>query len=220
MNKIWLFLAVLFLAVNGLAAQEQEEEEEIQTIFGNSEMHSSGYGGPVVKFTQFNDELSLFIGAKGGWTINRTFTIGLAGYGMVWGPDVDYTSGNSGTIINSNMHFGYGGLYLEYINNSNDALHFTVNTLIGAGGVIYVNSENDYFDDDHWEHEPWAAYFVVEPGVSLEFNLLKFFRVGFEASYRFCNDMKTNTYFKNSTGLDDVNVDGWSAGFVFKFGSF
>lgn len=231
MKKLLFIIAAISMSFMNITAQENDvEEEPIQTLFGGEDLHSSGFGGLEIKMTQLNNDMTILVGAKGGWTMNRTFTIGLAGFGTVYSPEVNYSSAElslEGQTYNkeydSKLRMGYGGLFLEYIHNSNAAIHFTANTIVGFGGMIFMDEDHDWYNDHNIEIEkqPAAAFFVVEPGLSVEFNILKFMRIGAIVSYRYMNQISTNSYYKRAkAALDAVKLNSFSAGLTFKFGSF
>ena len=57
------------------------------------------------------------------------------------------------------------------------------------------------------------AVFVLEPGVSVELNVIRFMRVALFANYRFVSGV-------DLTGLDNAAIAGFSAGTMLKFGVF
>ncbi len=73
--KYVLFLLFVILT---LPAFSQE-----QTLIGDGDIESGGFGGPAVKVTSINGETAVLIGGCGGWIINHTFVLGGAGYGLV-----------------------------------------------------------------------------------------------------------------------------------------
>jgi hypothetical protein len=178
------FTLLVLLATSSVAAAQEE------TLAGDG-LESGGFGAPVVKFSEIGSEFAVFAGARGGWIINHTLVLGLGGYGL---------ASNIGEFpFEREVEFGYGGLELEYINNSDNVVHFTIYTLIGAGGVTSL------FDTAE-------AVFVLEPAANLEVNLTKWFRLGAGGGYRFVS------------GADQVlSSEDLSAFFgvlTFKFGSF
>ena len=109
----------------------------------------------------------------------------------------------------AHCHFGYGGVELEYIVQSDQLVHFSVYTLIGAGGVSY---RNKYWDSDGWD-SPADAFFVLEPAVNAELNVISFMRICAGLSYRFISGA-------NLDSIRDSDLDGPSAVLTFKFGKF
>jgi len=194
----------------------QEKEEEVKTFFGNKEYEYGGYGCPEVKFTSFMQQFAVMAGGKGGWVIDHTFTIGGGGYGLVSSveaPDI-YNKPNNDTR-EYYFQIGYGGLFLEYTYSSNSLVHFTVNTLIGAGGASftpyrYGMNNNMGYDNERFDSSP---FFVVEPGIGVELNVFKFFRIELGASYRYISGMDLNDF--GSAWYNEP-----SANLAFKFGNF
>jgi len=70
-------------------------------------------------------------------------------------------------------------------------VHVSFPLLIGGGGMVYNKQHDvDYTSEDwNWETLDWDAFFVVQPGIRLEFNVVKFFRIGVGASYRYTPDL-------------------------------
>lgn len=222
MKKFILMTAILFFsAYLGYSADENTNEPQLKTFAGDSgPIKHSGYGGPQVKFTTIDETFGLLVGARGAWTINRTFSLGLAGYGLVTKHEVNYTD-----MFNEkqyhNINFGYGGIYFEYIHQPLDYVHFSGNVLCGFGGLNvsdrqnWGSSEGNEFDDS-----PSRGYFVLEPTIAVEFNITRFFRISAEASYRWMTDVWENNQFKKAQGLNNIDLKGLSGGLTFEFGSF
>lgn len=201
--KTLLFLAG-FLASFPLLAQEQ-------TLIGSSSIDHGGYGALVVKFTSVNDRLGVLVGGRGGWIIDHTFAIGGAGYGLV----NRVPAKGIGPFGQHYLNFGYGGLDLEYIANSNSLVHYSLHTLIGAGMVGYRSAD---WEDVSWTHgDGWDArqdrFFVIEPGANIDVNVTTWFRASAGASYRFIGGVGSDA----STGKD---LSGPSGMLTLRFGSF
>ena len=177
-----------------------------QTLVGSGEMSNGGFGGPVVKYTQIKNEPAVLVGGRGGWIINHTFVIGGGGYGLVNQIEADYLVDFNQPYIN----FGYGGLELEYIIQSDRLVHFSIYTLIGAGGVNYRDKYyNDWYNWDFHSDE----FFVLEPALNVEVNITSFFRINAGASYRYISGLSYND-------LSNEDFSGFSGVLTFKFGSF
>ena len=112
------------------------------------------------------------------------------------------------------------------IDDAKDLVHFSVNTLIGFGGVMYGNMmdsiyhTNNDFNFNNRNSNPSVALFVIEPTASVEFNITKHFRIGLDVSYRYMTSIRENTNYTNSTSLKDVKLNGLSGGLTFQFGCF
>lgn len=142
----------------------------------SGDIESGGYGGPVVKIGQIQGKSGIFVGGQGGWIINHQFVLGGGGYGLtndILMEDIESTE-------DLYLNFGYGGLFVEYIIAPKKLLHFTVNSLIGAGGVSF--RDKDYEQTDSYDDD---SFFVLEPGVSLALNLHKHIRITLGGTYRY-----------------------------------
>lgn len=184
--------------------------QTMQTLITGDVSHG-GFGGPVVKFSDVNGDLGVWVGGRGGWIIgfdkNHSISIGGGGYGLTTQhriPDQDF-------LANPNVQLyaaiGYGGLELEYTNRSSDLVHFTATTLIGAGGFSLREDDNDAFFNDG------DAFFVFEPGIHLELNVTTFFRISTGISYRLTSGI-------DKAGFKDSDFSGVNGVLTFKFGSF
>jgi hypothetical protein len=202
--KKFIGIVLMLILVVSVAGAEEE------TLLSGDIEHG-GFGGPVVKFTELKDEFGILVGGRGGWIINHTFVIGGGGYGLV-NSDIDEREISPDTTIYMTM--GYGGLDLEYIANFNKLIHMTVSTLIGGGGIDYmVKSRNEDWDHGHYRGDDADAFFVFEPAINGEMNILKFFRVDAGVSYRFISGIATE-------GIGDNDLSGPAANITLKFGKF
>jgi hypothetical protein len=180
-------LTILGILITGSVSTAQQE-----TLLRGG-IESGVFGGPVVKFSEVGGEFAVFAGGRGGWIINHTLVLGGGGYGVA----SNLCKGEF--PFEREVEFGYGGLELEYINRSDHLVHFSIYTLIGAGGVTYLFDRSD-------------AVFVLEPAINLMLNVTTFFRIGVGAGYRIVT----------AADLDLSNSD-LSAPFgvlTFKFGGF
>jgi hypothetical protein len=195
MNNLIIILFVVLLSYPALAQEE--------TLFSGA-IVSGGYGGPLIKIGQINGEMGVFLGGQGGWIINHRLVLGGKGYGLV--NDVAAEGSQNLKLV-----FGCGGGLLEYIIASNKLLHFTIHSLIGAGGVGYA--EKDYDDDNDKIDYSGDGFFVFEPGINIILNVHKYLRIGAGATYRYVNGVD----YEN---LSNADLSGVSTRIFFKFGEF
>lgn len=194
MKKIIIML--LFVFAIPLSAQQ------VETLFGEGEITHGGFGAPVVKFTNINGQFGLLLGGRGGWVTNHQFVIGGGGYGLV-----NQVEGNE--IINGskrNLIFGYGGLELEYIHEYKKLVHLTFYLLLG-GGVVYYRNWWDY------QGRQEDAFFIAEPAVSIETNIMKFFSAALSTSYRLTSGVEDRN-------LSNRDLNGLAFSVTLKFGKF
>lgn len=206
---------ILVLGISFINAQENTNE--VRTIFGSSEDKSNGgYGALMVNYGRVMERDAIVIGGRGAWVIDHNFGLGMGGYGFMTDPKMDLFLGEEYQVSG-----GYGGLIFEPIIAAKSPVHLSIPILIGAGGIVYNQhwQENDY-EEDFESYEDSDAYFVLEPGVEVEFNMLKFFRLGLSVTYRYTSNIHLN--YKSSDmaiGGEDM-LRGFNYGIVMKFGKF
>ena len=88
------------------------------------------------------------------------------------------------------LYGGYGGLKLEYRLNPSKKINVAFPLIIGGGGAAYSTYGHDdwhkYEGDEDYDYAyAWDSFFVIEPGVVLGINLLKFMRLDAGVSYRY-----------------------------------
>jgi hypothetical protein len=204
-------LFILIFLFSGICLYAQNDE--IQTLFNRK--IDLGYGGSLVtKVGKVNNETALFMGGRGMFIMDHSYSIGLGGYGLV--SNVKALTPDPKDITNNRLAMGYGGLELEYILSSNNLVHMTVQTLVGGGGVGYFkdwnHNHNDY-DNDYHHNTDVDGFFILEPGLNVELNVVDFFRLGIGGSYRVVSGL--------SSGLStNSDLSGLSGFLTLKFGKF
>lgn len=213
MRKLVVLFAIAMLSIPVFA---QDEVEDIETLFGSQEIEVNGWGGPEVKLCKYHGEWGVLLGGKGGTLLNKTFGIGGAGYILMTSHELDNYIQNvsSYTERSSYLRDIYGGLFLEYINSSNRVIHFTATALVGAGMAAYTESlrYSHHYDNDNWVDEA-SAYFVFEPGLTVDINMTTYFRLSFGAGYRLISGLDLPV-------TESKDIGGLTAFVTFKFGDF
>ncbi len=186
----------------------RRRNNDIKTLAGRQH-HSGGFGSLVFKSSGFRDESFVSVGARGGWIINRSVAIGLEAHGLIPTLKFDDISTTNEVILLG----GYGGMFIEPILFSNQVVHVTFPIGGGAGWLGYhddwqddINDGNDALVDDD-------VFWYVEPGVAVEVNVSRRFRLNGGLSRRFTQDLSL---------LNTANsaFDSMSYFFGFKWGSF
>jgi hypothetical protein len=218
--KTRIFLAVIMVLgmISVSVAQEEKKTGDMKTIFGNSDKRIShgGYGAITVGWTQIDNEDVITLGGRAAWVIDHHVALGLAGKAFMnsifidgyWPMDQGYNNGYY-------LVGGYGGLMVEPIIGPNMPVHVSFPIMIGGGGLaLNEYTWHDYdLEYDYYEPFDWDSYFVFEPGVEVELNLMKFFRIGLGASYRLTTNMHMQYVPKDM-------MNGFSADVSLKFGKF
>lgn len=210
-HLLGLLVTVQLLAINGAVAQEN------QTIFKNSNVRSSGgYAAISNKFTTINGSYANMPGIYGGWFVNQKWMIGL---GVAATTNYIPVPSLVSQFPANKMTYQYGqaGLMTEYVVASTRKVHINLNLLTGTGFTLqYDRNEFDDWDFDHWEDdhdENPNFFFVMEPGVQIEFNLFKWMRFSPGVSYR-------RAFGASGNGLSDSDLSNISYNLTLKFGKF
>ncbi len=209
LTKITL-LAIMLTASSAFAQQ-------VQTVFkGHGINRSGGYAAISNKFTTINGDFANMPEIYGGWFVNSKFLIGASLAATTNYIPAPY-SFDQPTDQKMTYQYGQFGLMTEYVFASNKAVHLVANMTTGAGFTLrYDRNDWDDFDDsDEWDDDDHNAncFFVIEPGVQLEINLLKWMRFAPGVSYR-------KTFGAKGDGLSDSDLSNVSYNLTLKFGRF
>jgi hypothetical protein len=236
MKTIKIFtLLIAFLSVISLQAQQ---EEEMKLLFNKKDkpekekqkIDNGGYGSVSVGWTQIDSKNAMVIGARAAWVANHYFALGLAGRGFFNNFDnQQYYDGSYDPNYDANYSLsgGYGGLLLEPIVAPMSPVHVSFPITIGAGGVATTPA---YLDKYYYSYNSYyynsTAFFLLEPGVDVEFNITKFFRLAIGGSYRYTSNIYLQHKYLNDqdeTVFYNVPKDalrGFNVDISLKFGWF
>jgi len=214
MRAMMMFILLAFLSYP-LKAQEdkdleyKERRDEVITLFGDHHVSHGGYGAITIGYSQIDNMDAIIMGGRGAWIIGHWFAIGFGGLGFI--NDMHY---NDELKQNVNLTGGYGGMILEPIILPKIPVHISTPVLFGVGGIAYMSSYGSLdWDQPNYLTEDATSFVIVEPGVEVEFNIVKFFRLALGASYRYTSDITMyDTY-------PDV-LNGLSYNISLKFGKF
>ncbi len=181
--------------------------------------HHGGYGSLDFRMSEFNGQEVFMAGVTGGFTLNRRTLIGVAAYGFAPEMAVVSSSGSESSYIMG----GYGGMLFEYTLFRKRMINFSLSWLGGVGAFVvspdsvwggfnpsYISSSFSY---DYSGPEYVSLFLVSEPGLSINLNLTRWFKVCAQVSYR-------STLGGDVAGLSDKELSGMNAGLQFKFGAF
>jgi len=213
MKKIFtILLLALFVQVS--FAQEEETKEkrgsDINTIFSEENLKfTGGFIGPEFKVSDTYDDYGLLVGGRIGAIINDNFLIGLGGYGLTTKSTFVATDNN---IYRISM--GYGGLAMEYTLFRKKVIHFSIPVMVGAGGYSFYEDDSNDFWYNYNEVDNSAA-FIVEPGVNIELNLVRFIKFSTGVSYRLVYGTNLDVVVITNEELSDLSFNA-----SIKFGLF
>ncbi len=217
MKKLLLLLTLLSCLQSISIAQDSTEvsnstttdDYQIKTIFGNGHKSTGGFGAFMLSVADINGQEALLVGGRGGFVINHNMSFGIGGYGLTTPVYFDNLNNDY------TLEMGYGGVYVEPTIGSRMPIHVSFPVLIGVGGAAIVDNDHVFGDDDYDNNDVLIseAFFIVEPGVNLEFNLTKFLRLGVGATYSYHDKLRSQL-------LDDALKNTWSYNFTMKIGRF
>ena len=212
-----LLAAMIIIGFVAMTYGQEEKNHEMKTIFGNTDhkITHGGYAAFSMGYTQINGQDAYTLGGRAAWIIDHNLALGIAGKGLV---NSIYLSGFWDQINPVQGYYlvgGYGGFFIEPIIATNFPIHVSFPILIGGGGLaLNEYTWHDYqWDNNDYNPYDYDAYFVFEPGVDIELNLVKFFRLAFGVSYRFTSNLNMNYVPKDM-------MNGINASMTLKFGKF
>jgi hypothetical protein len=182
-------------ASTGIAFNESKAEKT-QKLFGGK-ITNKGFGGPVLKFSNFNGRFALMTGGRGAITINNRFTIGGGGFGIantIKMPDSDNDTSRY-------FKMGYGGIEAGYFIFPGRKMNVGGSMLVAAGATFLQNkpkNNRDKFFGDNLKIFP-----AIEPSLYCEIVINRFMRLDAGMSYRFIK-------FTKLAYQSDLNKSGLS----------
>ncbi|HBC45669.1 MAG TPA: hypothetical protein DCZ43_01345, partial [candidate division Zixibacteria bacterium] len=177
-----------------------------QTLLGNDISHG-GFGGPVAKFTNIDNQFGVLVGGRGGWIINHSLILGGGGYGLV---QDNINRRYLGPDEKQYLTMGYFGAMLEYDIHPSRLVHTSIIMLIGGGELNQATRHHDSIDINGATKD---NFFVCEPEINVTLNLVNFMRLGIGGSYRFVSGVE-------SFGLTNSDIAGPAASLTLRFGNF
>jgi hypothetical protein len=208
------------VSVDKKNVKPEPQQQNIQTLFGKSggKISHGGWGGFTMGYTKIAGQDAFLSGGRGGWLIDHHFTLGGGGYGFF--RNMHLNGQYQPTIDNYSLGGGYGGLLLEPIIAPFNPVHISIPVLIG-GGSAYVIDEMTYHGNN--DFGSYGSYFVLESGIDIEVNIVKFFRVALNLSYRYTSDLSLDYYSllgQKEFSVPSDAIRGFNAGLTLKFGKF
>lgn len=210
--KITLLFLFMFAAFNTTAQEETQEpakNDEIKTLFKKTNRSHGFYGSLMAGYTQIDGKNGFCYGFNVARMIGHSLGIGMAGSGF----SNEYFLGHQTGAHYQSLQGGYGGFFIEPSIFPKFPVHVSFPVLLGIGGVVQMDAWYwDQFDYDY-AYEDADLFFVAEPGLDIELNLLKHLRLGIGAKYRFT----THTILQ---GIQQDALNGYSVNMSLKFGKF
>jgi len=154
--------------------------QETKTLFSNNNSKTrtlGGYGGPLIQLANINNDWGIIIGGKGGVIVNRRFAFGGIGKGLVSSSDFSRDDLNGNNNAPLTLKYRVGGLFLEYLFQSESPFRFTIPLNVMAGRISVNNATSDAEVES-------SGVFILEPGINLDLHVSKNFTTAINLSYR------------------------------------
>lgn len=213
-----LSLAVSLISIKSNAQDAgRYDSDNYQTLLSRDRSLSHGfYGGFEFGYTEIAKRSSLLTGFSLAWVVDHTIELGITGKGFATNPLPDILLQNQNYLYTG----GYGGLHVAANIFGYKPINISFPVTIGAGGISYIRSQYSSFYDDFYP-ESYYAFFVVEPGIELQFNMTRFFRLSAGVSYRYTSDIYL--IYSNTSAQPVASpsiLRGLNMGIKLKFGKF
>lgn len=181
---------VISVVLTLVSLYSNAQNGEMQTLFGKGAIAYGGFGGPRVALSKFNNQDVWLVGGRGGAIFNHTFVIGGAGYGIVNSPmftDIEY---DGQPYAKAYLEGGYGGMYFEYIYKPFKVVHLSFPLVVGGGTLLYAETPAAQSGGNMQDNIiTQSTFFVLEPGIEIELNVVHFMRLTAGVSYRYANGL-------------------------------
>ncbi|WP_420576917.1 hypothetical protein [Ekhidna sp.] len=218
MVKKSLIISLILAASTFVNAQtymdtNDPKDEEVKSLLSKKN-DLNAFGAADLKVGDLNGERGLLVGAYGGFIINRRYLFGVAGYGLVTNVEFEGLVPGQTETKQLNLHGGYGGVIIGGTIAPKELIHISFPIILGAGSLEVV--DKDFFVNNPADSEftvENTVFFVAEPGIEVEFNITKYFRLGAGMTYRYVS----GTELEN---VEDEDISGTTALISFRFGRF
>ena len=209
MKKI-IFLLLAIVMIVPVFSQEKQSTEttskddlQMKTLFGKKDHQHKIPMGYFVElnagYTRFGTKDVLLPGLNFGMILNHNWAIGLSGSFVANTNYLHfqniYYDFQTQQMAEARLGGGFGGLLLEYTLLPRSVVHVSFPLMIGVGYMAYYDKNYSYSSGQPYYHHNQNTidedyFFVVEPGIRAEFNIIKRLRIGLGVSYRYTPDLE------------------------------
>ena len=191
--KKYILILVFFISIAPIFAQNPEARTLLNSGWINN---VNSYAALETKYSQVDNGMGVFIGAKAGVLVNHSYSFSLAGYVLIPQSTEIYSHYWNKWYThhiywkNNRLTGGYGGFLFEYFYQPNNLFHVSASSLIGFGAVkispeyYYYYWGYPYYYEYYYYRLPARAFFVFEPGLTANANLTNNFKASLGVSYR------------------------------------
>lgn len=199
MRHLTVIFLMCFLGSSTISFAQDEEDSDYLEFNDRRKVVHGVYLGLNVSYGEINGKGNYTGGLKFAYVANQEFEVGLSG--------TFFASAQSLLGV-------YGGLHLERILFSKSRVNLSFPLLIGGGSVDSFDLTNLLSGGDGSSAKGGnKALFVVEPGVSMLYNVSRYIQLEATLKYRFSSKFRL-------PGIDVNRINGISAGLGIKMGIF
>jgi hypothetical protein len=175
MKKPAIFLISFFIVNISLA------QRDIKYIFNSKpEIEYNFFLGPECKVGPMIDGVHVYSGLKAGMILNNKIAVGLSGGGIL--SSIGYKDYVEDTHLKAIVVCG--GFFFDIIIPSRFPVQISFPNLLGISGVTFFSNGIDSRNRDDLELLEGGTFFIYEPAINLEINIIKFMRIGLGGGYR------------------------------------
>jgi hypothetical protein len=237
MNKNYFtFILGLFIANTTFAqidslARLKSQSNKTEYIFNSKNCKINLLGvffAPEIGASTLDSKMSPLSGGSFMFLVNKKVGFGVSG-------QITGSADNNKQLLK----LGYGGVKLEYTIKPNAKFHATIPLLIGAGfanndSTDHFRNANNFYNNNGFNggnrgrnggfdqhHSNGAQFFVIQPGINIEGNLLKFMKIFAGVNYRFATKMNNEKDNNNTLpAIKASQISGISINVGLKIGVF
>lgn len=215
---LFIFIALFFFSFT-VYGQEQNTDSSTENAAENakpetisSALHAGnvdvgGYGALSMKFSGLDQNegfltsdsfFAYLIGARGGITFNKKWTIGAGFYVLTNKFYYRCPAGDTSYFCTKDegknrMILGYGGLYFSYLFEIKKYIGVETGFLAGGGSFKGKKSREDYWDDDQLSAS--YSFFIFEPELQLVAKFTGYFGMALGIGYRILSVVESGSAY-------------------------
>ncbi len=187
-------LSALLLVFTTVFSTMAQDDDRPRTLFDSLSV-TGGFFNASLRLTNVMQTDVALMGFGAGVNIDHWLGVGIGGAfstSTIKNPAYeDYLLGRTTADLDGlELRYGYGGVLFVPVIAHRSAVHLSVPVLVGMGGVAYsYPKSNTGSNSNQRNRTDGQAFFVLEPGLELEVNVLRALRVGAGGSYLYTTDL-------------------------------
>lgn len=227
LKKILFCFAILALynsygQENATSANKNESGDRTEYLISpqKAKLKTIGfYFAPEMGVSQLNKSTAPIGAGSFMFLINKKLGIGFTG-------QITSNPNNKAELLK----LGYGGVKLEYTIKPNAKVHTTIPLVIGTG---FANNDSLAYrygspnrphrgglQQDYYDKNNFSQFFILQPGVNIEANLVRFVKIFGGINYRLATKLENNRNGNITAPITASQASGITATIGIKIGLF